>query len=189
METIGKILLNYETDKNLGVVTKGHYYGETYDKIFETFDRNGKLNILEIGVQKGASLQAWKDYFQNSNVYGIDIEDTRLEKYKKENLIFILSDVKNPELKNNPLIKDLYFDIIIDDGSHLVEDVLHVVRNFVGLLNVNGYLIIEDVWLPELLFNEVLKIVNTSTFEVTPVDLRNINGQPDDYLLLIRRIS
>ena len=38
---IAEILLNYETDKNYGVIKpkEGHTYGETYDEIFEKFDK------------------------------------------------------------------------------------------------------------------------------------------------------
>jgi hypothetical protein len=190
MKTIGEILLSYETDKNLGVNKNGHYYGESYDTIFETFDRDSKLNILEIGVQKGASLQAWKDYFTNSNVYGIDIIDVRLDKYKKEDLIFILSDIKNPELLNDPLLKDTYFDIIIDDGSHYIEDVVHMTQNFIHRLNVNGYLIIEDAQAPEMWINQIRNILSHhSNFELSTIDLRHVNNLYDDYLIVIKRVK
>jgi hypothetical protein len=47
----------------------GHTYGDSYDEIFEQFDRNSNI-ITEIGIQRRQSL-AWKDYFTNSNIYGL----------------------------------------------------------------------------------------------------------------------
>ena len=46
---ISEILLKYKTDKNYG----GHYYGESYGNILKRFNKDDKLNILEIGTQKG----------------------------------------------------------------------------------------------------------------------------------------
>ena len=70
---IGDLLLSYQTDKNRGktIEKNGHYYGDSYQRIFSNFDINSKLNILEVGVQKGGSLLAWKDYFKNANVVGL----------------------------------------------------------------------------------------------------------------------
>lgn len=168
---IAEILKQYDTDKN-----NHHSYGDSYDNIFGSFDRNGKLDILEIGVQKGWSLKAWKDYFPNANIVGIDISDTRVH---KEGYEFILDDVKNIKL-------DKEFDIIIDDGSHFLEDVLYVTKNF--KLKKDGVMIIEDCQDPDYWIREVLKVV-PDEYTVSYDDLRWIKGHYDDFLIIIRNES
>jgi len=186
---IGDLLLSYQTDKNRGktIEKNGHYYGDSYQRIFSNFDINSKLNILEVGVQKGGSLLAWKDYFKNANVVGIDIVDDRLNEYKRDDVSFILSDINNLDVKNNPLISGKLFDIIIDDGSHYLQDVIFFLENYIDQLNINGYFIIEDVQSPGY-WDSVISSKLKPGFEMSVDDLRYINGYYDDYLIIIKRI-
>lgn len=184
------ILLNYDSDKNKGVLNplslEGHTYGKSYDKIFENFNSNEKLNILEIGIQKGGSLKAWKDFFINSNIYGVDIIDCILPEYKNDEFNYIFNDIKSDECNN--YFKNLNFDIIIDDGSHHLDDVLFVVSNYVGKLNKNGVLIIEDCQQPELWIQEIKKIIDDN-YTLIISDLRNDRKdyQYDNFLIIIKR--
>lgn len=162
---ISEILLKYETDK-----VTDHCYGDTYDELFNRFDRNAKLNILEIGVQKGGSLLAWEEYFPNSKITGIDILDTR--EYISTNIRYIWDDVKVINL-------DEEFDIIIDDGSHLLQDVIAVIRYFSNKIKKGGILIVED-----LQTTQILAHINQS---FRTIDLRHINGNYDDYLVIIEK--
>lgn len=58
----------YGTDKG----HDDHKYTDLYHALFEPI-RDRVLNITEIGVALGQSLQVWHDYFENANVYGVDI--------------------------------------------------------------------------------------------------------------------
>jgi hypothetical protein len=199
---ISELLLNYKTDKNYGTVKNiykdlytwelsdnpepyiGHTYGESYDEIFQKFDKLSQINFLEIGIQKGGSLLAWKDYFINSNIYGIDIIDCILDEYRRKEFNYIISDVKSPEVKET--LKDTMFDIIIDDGSHYLNDVLYVVSNFIEKLNTGGVLIIEDCQQPDVWVQEIRKIVPSELFEITTKDLRH-NVSYDNFLIVIQK--
>ena len=64
------------TDKNTT-----HSYIEVYDALFEEYRLKAK-SVLEIGIRTGAALNAYSDYFMNANIYGIDIEDNVMPKYK-----------------------------------------------------------------------------------------------------------
>lgn len=197
--TIGEILLNYDTDKNKGASPErnGHYYGDSYQEIFSKFDKESNVNIMEVGVQKGGSVSAWKDYFPNSFVLGIDIDDTRLEEYKRDDVEFILSDIKDLSIKENTLISDKLFDIIIDDGSHYTTDVVFFFENYLDKLNVNGYFIIEDTQAPghwdSLIKDKINFLQETKlkgrTFEMFIHDLRSKNNYYDDYLIIVKRIQ
>jgi cephalosporin hydroxylase len=201
---IAEILLKYKTDKNYGTIKNiyddlyrwnivdnpepciGHSYGLSYDEIFEKFDRNAPINFLEIGIQKGGSLCAWKDYFQNGNIYGIDIIDCILDEYRRPDFNYIISDIKNPSLKET--LKDVMFDIIIDDGSHHLNDVMFVVNNYLDKINKGGFLIIEDCQQPEHWLSYVKPLIPNG-YELTTRDLRHDTqySSYDNFLIVIER--
>lgn len=120
-----------------------HNYGFAYDQLFSRFDREAPLNILEVGTQRGSTLLAWKEYFPNANVIGVDIVDVVPEEYRKDNVTRIISDIKKVDF-------DEGFDIIIDDGSHYLADMVYVVATQFVPLKDNGVMIFEDIRFPEL---------------------------------------
>ena len=172
---ISDILRKYDTDK-----ANGHHYGELYDEIFSVFDRNAPLNILEVGTQKGGSLLAWKESFPNATVTGVDIIDVVTEGNRSDTVTYVVSDIKDYKT-------DELFDIIIDDGSHLLSDVLHVVREFSGNLKKDGIMIIEDTQDPVFWMHDIKQILSNE-FKVGFRDVRHINDQYDDFLIVITRI-
>ena len=159
------------TDKNR-CKKWGHCYGLAYDNIFKSFDRNSKLDIIEIGIEFGGSLIAWKEFFPNANVTGIDIED-KVPK-KRDNIEYIISDFKDLKIKKE-------YDIVIDDGSHRLSDVVKAVKKF--KLKVGGVMIIEDCKAPAHWFEKIKK--NTK-YTIELIDLREMYGQSDDYLIILR---
>lgn len=181
---ISEILLKYDTDKNRGVIDgkNGHHYGEAYDEIFSFFDKNAKLEILEIGIQKGGSLCAWKEFFPKSKIYGVDIEDSILDEYRKEEFEYFIEDVRSPELFKK--LQSKKFDIIIDDGSHQWHDVEYVILNFLNLLKENGVLIIEDCQAPDNWMKSI-GVLNLN-FTILTYDFRNKNNHYDDYIIVLK---
>jgi hypothetical protein len=125
----------YNTDK--GTV---HDYLEVYDLLFY-LKKNDPLTLLEIGVQRGDSLRLWADYFINANILGIDIHDHK-NIFENPRITEIIKDIKETNINELPYFN---FDIIIDDGSHRVEDQLIFIEKFYPILNKNGILIIEDI--------------------------------------------
>lgn len=178
---LSELFLKYETDKNLGFMNIGHFYGEFYDQLFSQY-KDGS-DILEIGVQKGGSLLVWKDYFPKSKVYGIDIEDTRKPEYISDRVTFILGDFR----KVRERLNDLKFDIIIDDGSHILDDVIFTVQNYLQLLKPKGTLVIEDVQEPVNWDMAILPLIPDG-YIMEAVDLRDKQNRYDDYLLVIKKV-
>ena len=183
---ISEILLKYKSDKNLGSdpSQEGHCYGPGYDHVFELFNVNAELNILEIGVQKGGSLVAWKEYFPNASIYGIDIEDQVLDEYRRADFNYLIADIKSDEAKQ--WLKEKTFDIIIDDGSHKPYDIMYVVDNFLKNLNKNGFMILEDCWNPEQWISFVQDLVPAG-HEISTYDARHVRNNIDDYLIIINK--
>lgn len=168
---ISEILAKYDTDK-----VNGHCYGESYDQLFSKFDRNAPLSILEIGTQKGGSLLAWKEYFPNAKVTGIDIIDVVPDKYRTDTVTRIISDIKEWSTTET-------FDIIIDDGSHFYEDAMYTVKNLSPKLNEGGVMIVEDVQAPDTW----MEGVRAMGIPFTVRDMRSVHGNYDDFLIVIKK--
>lgn len=132
-----EIFLKYNTDKN----SKFHNYTRQYEKLFENY-RDCKLKVLEIGVYKGESLKAWKEFFTHEEtvVVGVDI----LEECKLcfENVE--IGDSTDKEFMK--MVHEKYgpFDIIIDDGGHRNGQVIKTFEIMFPLLNDKGLYIVED---------------------------------------------
>jgi len=122
---------------------------EHYLKIYEMelgllVARGQPLNLLEIGIQNGGSLQIWAKYLPpGSNIIGIDINDDCL-KINQNGFHIFIGDATDSVFLNN-ILKDMSFDIIIDDGSHISNDVIRTFTNLFQRLNPSGKYIIEDL--------------------------------------------
>ena len=159
------------TDKNK-CDKLSHCYGLAYDGIFKPFDRNAELDIIEIGIEFGDSLLAWKEFFPNANISGIDIKD-KVEN-KRNDIEYIFIDVRDFKPSKE-------YDIVIDDGSHKLKDVIYTVKNF--KLKRGGVMIIEDCQAPNHWFEAIKK--NTK-YSIECIDLRQVNKRYDDYLIILR---
>lgn len=141
--TLQKISNKYNTDKSFNGIY-GHNYSPFYDMILK--DKKDKIeNILEIGVATGNSLKMWKEYFENSKIYGWDILDLKhLNEDRIE--IFIIDQGKKEQIDNFFINNNIKFDFVIDDGSHLLNDQIISLFNIFPHLNSGAIYIIEDMW-------------------------------------------
>ena len=94
------------------------YYAEFYEYQFG-YIRESAKRVLEIGVHKGGSLRAWRDYFYNAEVFGIDVKQEFMIKDEERIQTFLCDQGKRDELEifaieNGP------FDVIVDDGGHMM---------------------------------------------------------------------
>ena len=157
MTELCNIMKNHGSDKGGG----WHNYTEKYYEIFESI-KNKPMNIFELGLgtnftdtpsnmgvngKPGASLYGWREYFKNSKIFGADIDKRIL--FKSDNIETFYCDQKNPtDIKNmweNELLKNITFDIIIDDGLHEYEANIIFFENSIHKLNKGGFFIIEDL--------------------------------------------
>lgn len=126
----------------------GHGYTKFYLKYFNRI-RKKKLNILEVGSFSGASAAAFSKFFFNSNIYCLDINISNFKYKSKKIKVFGLdaTNLRNIKTFLNKIDADQkngFFDIIIDDGSHRLEDILKVFKLFFQYLKSNGFYVIED---------------------------------------------
>jgi cephalosporin hydroxylase len=122
---------------------KWHHYFEIYERHLSKY-RNKNIKVLEIGVQDGGSLQMWKNYFgADSFIVGIDI-DPYCE-YEEEQIVVEIGSQSDKDFLEQVIKKHGTFDIIIDDGSHIQDDILTSFFFLYPLLNVDGCYVIEDL--------------------------------------------
>jgi len=126
---------------------KKYSYFELYDRLFTEF--SGKQpKILEIGFDKGASIQAWKEFFgEESTIVGIDINPDcgQFDAIKQGIHVRIGSQSDTQFLRK---LSDEFglFDIIMDDGSHLTDHVITTFNYaFLHCLAEGGIYFIEDL--------------------------------------------
>jgi len=109
--------------------------------------RNKKINILEIGVDKGASIKMWLDYFINAEVYGLDMLSLNSVELGINSPRFHLYQGKQADDKVlEKILEDCpEFDIIIDDGSHRPEDQQYTMAKLFPCVKERGYYVVEDL--------------------------------------------
>ena len=71
MKNLDELAIAFNTDKS----TRTHGFTNHYQVYFELL-RDLPLKLLEIGVQSGASLRMWKQYFPKAEIYGLDYFDS-----------------------------------------------------------------------------------------------------------------
>ncbi len=179
MKTIQEILQSYECDKHND---EEHSYGDVYADIFSNYDRDSNISILELGVQRGGSLLAWKEYFPNATVVGVDITDTRLERYKKDSVEFILGDLR---LVIDQL-KDRKFDIIIDDSDHFDGTIVWIIQNYWKLLNPKGVMAIEDIQVPDRYLAAIHSVLPPDA-KAKVYDMRWVKDRHDDMIVALTK--
>ena len=121
-------------------------YPFVYDKIFkDAITSQTPITLLEIGVNNGGSLEIWKKYLPTGSIiHGVDINQT-CEKLKfSEGIYFHLGDQIDKEFLDNTF-KDIEFDVIIDDGSHVCSHVITTFEVMFPKLKPGGKYIVEDL--------------------------------------------
>ena len=127
---------------------QGHGFSRFYTKKFDHL-KNKKVKILEIGSFAGASAAAFSKYFKNASIYCFDINISKFIYSSKKIQVYGL-DIKNKNELNKTLkrisieSKSNLFDIIIDDGSHYLKDILLGLKFLFKHLNQGGIYVIED---------------------------------------------
>jgi hypothetical protein len=163
-------LLNHHSDKGTN-----HSYIEVYETLLTKY-KDKEINLLEIGVNRGYSLYTWKKYFKNAkNLIGIEYQNSIV--YKKDGVNIIYSDINDINNVNNKL-GDIKFDIIIDDGSHKIEDQLFAFENLKTRIKDGGIYIIEDI---QNLESDILKF---KSYNPKIYDLRKNKNRWDDVLFV-----
>ena len=205
MSTLVELFDKYKCDKG----SLKHRYDRVYAPALHQL-KDHPFRMLEIGVFKGNSTEAFVEYCPQVQVVGVDI--------------FVRVDVKNIPILNHPQVRAFKcdslegpteefmsivgtdtFDIIIDDGLHTHEAQWKTFLNFIPYLREGGSYFIEDVWpydemteeqkqhywlkknAPAFSEEEYEKLlIAIAPYEVVRHDLRN-GYDPDTYIIEVKK--
>ena len=134
MATFEELALMSGTDKF------AHGYMPHYADHFRSL-RSKAVHLLEIGVHQGASLRMWAAAFshEGTQIEGVDVDPSCAELVFMDACIQVtIGDIKTVDTALAT------YDIIIDDGSHLGEDIVHAFNRFWDRLESGGWYVIED---------------------------------------------
>ena len=142
MESYEQVFKNH----NGFVSCKWIHYFYIYDRLFDEYrGKNKPLTIMEIGVNKGGSLEIWKKYLpEGSIICGVDINPKCKEINFSENIFFHLGSASDRNFMEETF-KDTEFDIILDDGSHICSDVIETFKIMFPKLRQGGLYVVEDL--------------------------------------------
>jgi hypothetical protein len=123
-----------------------HYF-PVYDRLLFQYLQAGRpLTLLEIGVQNGGSLELWKKYLPpGSQIHGVDINPNCLDVTFSGDIHFHLGDAADRQVTDE-IFKDVTFDIILDDGSHISREVISAFSNLFDKVRPGGVYLIEDLF-------------------------------------------
>ena len=170
----------YGTDKRPEGVNGGpggHGYTHYYHELLSS-RRLTARTVIEIGIDVGASLRMWEEYFPNAIIHGLDCDTNKLitegrirshfcEQGSVESLREAVRWIGSP------------IDFLIDDGSHRSDHQIVSANTLLPSLAPDGIYVIEDVLDP----NEIIPFIPYPC-EVVPF---LVSRDPYSKLVVIRR--
>lgn len=155
MKTLNEIAEEHGTDKAV-MYTRvpgqpGHGYAPHYDFLFKEL-RHAAVRLLEIGVGGGESIRTWLEYFDNpdARIFGVDITQNTNPWNSPKGMPdprygFNCGDQSDPTFLACLLVDRGPFDIVIDDGSHMIKDIAASFQVLWPALSASGLYCVEDI--------------------------------------------
>lgn len=155
-----------------------HSYLPVYERMLSA-RREEPLTIVEVGVDKGGSLELWRRLFPNALIFGIDIN-------KGAPVVegcFVLPGIDSRRGDwARGAFKPKRIDVLIDDGDHAIESQLATFAAYRHAMKSGGIYFVEDIY-P---FEGHERLVAAAGVRPTELfDLRGEKGRIDDVLLAI----
>lgn len=126
------------------VIHKWHHYFDIYHNHFQRF-RGRPVNLLEIGVFHGGSLQMWKSYFgRRAKIYGVDI-DPRCKELEEDQIEIFIGNQADREFLSELRRKVGHLDIVIDDGGHSMIQQITTFEELFPFVEGTGVYLVEDL--------------------------------------------
>lgn len=152
-----------------------HSYIDYYADALESY-RNTSNTVIEIGVCYGHSLRMWREYFTQATIVGVDIKDNSVNCPGCEIKIADATKISTFSAYNN-------IDVVIDDGSHMIEHQLATFSILWPKLNPGGIYIIEDVRDLNSTRSQLLALHPNVKIH----DFRSVKNRYDDVIVEIKK--
>ena len=131
-------------EKEHRLMHKWSHYFEIYDRHFQQY-RGREINLLEIGISHGGSLEMWDYYFEGkTNIFAVDI-NPECKKFETENTKVFIGSQQDAAFLNQ-LKKDIPpIDILIDDGGHTMKQQITTFNILYDHVKDGGLYLCEDL--------------------------------------------
>ena len=126
--------IKYGTDKAVH-----HKFMDFYESHINHL-RDEPIEILEIGFFKGASIKTWLEYFSKATINCIDIIENNFNHER-----FIYKKISQESNKLTEIFLNEYFNLIVDDGSHMTSHQNKSLELLWPKLKYGGFYILEDL--------------------------------------------
>lgn len=148
-------------------IWKWLHYFDVYHRHLARFRGPAPINMLEIGVYGGGSLEMWAQYLDDPvargligvehgppTIHGVDI-DPACKGFERGGVKIHIGDQASSAFWSTFRSEVKPLDIVIDDGGHREDQQLAAWRNLWMHMNPGGVYIVEDVE-PNRFLNEVM---------------------------------
>ena len=125
-------------------IHKWVHYFPIYERHFQPWV-NKSLVFWEIGVAEGGSLQMWQRFFGPSAIIiGIDINPD-CAKFAEDNIYVRIGSQSDTIFLQSIIDEFGVPDVILDDGSHVMEDIYKTFEFMYPKISKNGVYMVEDL--------------------------------------------
>ena len=124
---------------------KWNLYIQEWDRLLSPF-RDQPINLLEIGIQNGGSLEIWAKYFQHAEkIIGCEVDKrSKNLRFEDSRIRVVVGDANTDASEAMILECSPIYDIIIDDGSHTSSDIIRSFARYIPHIADEGIYIVED---------------------------------------------
>ena len=122
---------------------KWTHYFDIYERHLSRF-RGMSPTMIEIGVMGGGSLAMWREYLgPDSRIIGIDI-NPKCKVHEDDGIEIFIGSQDDPATIDAIFSKYSKIDIVLDDGSHMMQHMISSFELMYHRLDSNGVYIVED---------------------------------------------
>jgi len=126
------------------IIDKWKHYFPEYERHFGRYV-NRPLTFLKIGCGEGGSLQMWKRYFgAHAQIIGIDIRAGCVS-FEDDQIAIRIGDQSDPVFLDRLMGEFGTPDIVLDDGSHIMQDVVATFGLLYHRTAPDGVYMVEDL--------------------------------------------
>lgn len=146
LETIPELWSDKRSPRKEGEIYICHDYLKIYEREWSRW-RYHPIRLLEIGLNVGASVRLWLQYFTSAKIIGMDINDfaPKVELPDPSRFEFIKGNQFSPYDLQKLVESQELFDIVIDDGAHASGPIIMSFNYLWGHVKPGGYYVIEDL--------------------------------------------
>lgn len=185
-----------------------HCYSPAYETLTKHL-RHSVRRLLQIGICFGQSLAFWADWFPSAEIIGLDVFTDRFingsrsllrSRGMAEDRVAVMRGNSSDRTFLSTVLTRFGpqgFDLVVDDGSHIYEDMIYTYQAlFIAALKPGGLYVIEDTmssWKSHKLAFFIQKLLESSQWmgrKLKSHELdKSLEVQPDPYAAWVEAIE